>query len=428
VREWVPNSGWPITRAELDPYYRRAHEILRLGAFDYDATGWEQRGQGIPMRLDAERLGQGVFQMRASRLGVVYRDEVLGLPNVRTLIHSNVVELETSPGSGVISRARVATLDGNAFAIQSRIYILACGGIENARVLLASRSGGEMGLGNEHDLVGRFFMEHLELDWAAEFLPLDARFDPTFYVPHMPGELQVFGALIPPPQILQANGMLSCGMTLTPRFPAYLDEAASSEGWESFRALGRRVFGRESGGPLTSHLWNVLRNLDRVAGAAYGRLAASRVLRQFGVKVQVEQLPNRDSRVTLHQNLDALGVPKARLDWRVSDQDFQTIRGGLELLAREVGRAGVGRVQIPDRIQDRPWEDAVVGAWHHMGTTRMADDPTMGVVNQDCRVHSLANLYVAGSSVFPTVGFANPTLTLTALAVRLGEHIREGLR
>ncbi len=423
-RSWVADSGWPIKRADLDPHYRRAHEIVGLGPFIYDAAGWQERGQGEPMQLDPQRFTTVMFQMRATRFGMAHRERVLNLPNVRTFIHSNVTELVSASPGNAITQVKVATLGGNSFTLRARIFILACGAIENARLLLASNRTHTRGIGNEHDLVGRYFMDHLQLVGGAEFVPVDSRFDPALYLQRNPGDLQVFGAVIPTVPTMQQNNLLGFGVTLTPRFPDYLDRSANSEAWESFRALARRLTGRPSDRPLSEHIWNVLRNLDQVANAAYGRLAASRLVQYYTVKIQGEQRPNPDSRVTLDTQRDALGNPRARLDWRLTDEDLSTLRNGLQLWAQEVGRAGVGRLRILDQVRNVPWQEAVIGSWHHMGTTRMSADARSGVVNPDCRVFSMRNLYIAGSSVFPTVGYANPTLTLTALAVRLAQHVK----
>jgi choline dehydrogenase-like flavoprotein len=143
----------------------------------------------------------------------------------------------------------------------------------------------------------------------------------------------------------------------------------------------------------------------------------------YKVWLRSEQGPNPDSRVTLAEDEDALGVPRARLDWRLGEADLHTIVRAHTHLAAELGRAGVGRVYLPDLETDRSWAGAIVGGNHHMGTTRMHGDPRRGVVDPDCRVHGISNLYVAGSSVFPTSGYANPTLTLVALALRLADHL-----
>jgi choline dehydrogenase-like flavoprotein len=140
-------------------------------------------------------------------------------------------------------------------------------------------------------------------------------------------------------------------------------------------------------------------------------------------KQDAEQAPDPDSRVTLNDDVDALGLRRIDLDWRVSEQDMLSLRRTHELIGRAFGSAGLGRVQLG--IENPPSLDNVYTGYHHMGTTRMHDDPRQGVVDANCRVHSVDNLFVAGSSVFTTGGMANPTLTITALAIRLADHLAD---
>jgi choline dehydrogenase-like flavoprotein len=137
-----------------------------------------------------------------------------------------------------------------------------------------------------------------------------------------------------------------------------------------------------------------------------------------------EQVPNPDSRVTLADSFDDYGLPRARVAWATSETDRISTGRFATLLAREFGRLGIGRMRLTfDPDSDRMPEMVEPGC-HHMGTTRMADDPSQGVVDRNCRLHGLANLYVAGSSVFPTGSCANPTLTVVALAARLADHLK----
>jgi len=148
--------------------------------------------------------------------------------------------------------------------------------------------------------------------------------------------------------------------------------------------------------------------------------------RQFQLFSRQEQAPNPDSRVTLGAERDAMGVPRVRLDWRLTDLDKRSMRTFYEVLGREAGKQGVGRVQILDWLRDgdATWPAFLSGAWHHMGTTRMHQDPKRGVVDANCRVHGVGNLYVGGAAVYPTSGSANPTLTLVALSLRLADHLK----
>jgi choline dehydrogenase-like flavoprotein len=149
------------------------------------------------------------------------------------------------------------------------------------------------------------------------------------------------------------------------------------------------------------------------------------------VVARAEQAPNPASRVMLSEERDAFGLPRIALDWQLLDVDKRSLKVTMEALDRELRRLSLGRVEPSAWLDEpeTPWvadplvSNHPVGGYHHMGTTRMATSPRRGVVDADCRVHGLGNLYVAGSSVFPTGGWANPTLTILALALRLGDHL-----
>jgi choline dehydrogenase-like flavoprotein len=151
--------------------------------------------------------------------------------------------------------------------------------------------------------------------------------------------------------------------------------------------------------------------------------------RAFHMATRQEQAPNPDSRITLSSEKDALGMPRAKLDWRLTELDKRSIRIFYEVLGQVFGQSGTGRVQIRDWLlgDDRTWPSFISGGWHHMGTTRMHVDPKQGVVSADCRVHGLSNLYISGAAVYPTAGSANPTLTLVALSLRLSDYLKKTL-
>jgi choline dehydrogenase-like flavoprotein len=128
----------------------------------------------------------------------------------------------------------------------------------------------------------------------------------------------------------------------------------------------------------------------------------------------------------LASDVDALGVRRVDLQWTLGPLDFKTVTRVPHLLAVVVGQAGIGRVKIA-YATDEAGRPVIGGVWHHMGTTRMHEDPSYGVVDVNCRVHSVANLYIAGSSVFPTSGHSAPTLTIVALALRLADHLKSRL-
>lgn len=168
---------------------------------------------------------------------------------------------------------------------------------------------------------------------------------------------------------------------------------------------------------------DMVSDLDGLAAGVYRRLTDQRVL-WFGANT--EQVPNPESRVTLAAERDAVGVPRPKLDWQLTMQDKEATRRACRMVGEELARLGIGRMRLDDWLlaDGDDWQGLDV-RYHHMGTTRMSDDPKQGVVDADCRVHGIDNLYIAGSSVFPTSGYANPTLTIVAMAIRLADHLRQ---
>ena len=180
---------------------------------------------------------------------------------------------------------------------------------------------------------------------------------------------------------------------------------------------------------LRDKIWKVILDLDDVAANVYRRFVEGKDIiaapKLIYLHSQSEQAPNPDSRVTLSDERDALGLNWARLEWRLTELDKRSVEVMTKAIGAEFGRLNLGRVRLDDWLLDggKDWGPDLKGSPHHMGTTRMSDDPRMGVVDRRCRVHGIENLYIAGSSVFPTGGYMNPTLTIVALALRLADHL-----
>jgi choline dehydrogenase-like flavoprotein len=311
--------------------------------------------------------------------------------------------------------------------VRARTYVLAAGGIENPRLLLASNSLITTGLGNSNDLVGRFFMEHPHarggrIVGAAVWNLLKA------FSKRRSHDVEFSPLLAPSEQLQEKLGILNGAVTIAARPPeggkrrlmkqAYLyakhSMAPTRKGrglWKTRRRLGRKV--KQLIGPVRPW-WSCVR----------GQWDLALVLR-------AEQSPNPDSRVTLGADVDAIGMRRVQLDWRMQGQDVQSAAALVDALDRQAAARGVGQVEPASWLRDQTqkWEfddlvsDHPLGGYHHMGTTRMADDPRRGVTDGDGRVHGVDNLYVAGSSLFPTGGWANPTLTILALSLRTAEQI-----
>jgi choline dehydrogenase-like flavoprotein len=417
ARPGIPHSGWPFPRSTLLPFYQRAHVVCQLGPPSYDVERWETAAEPR-LPTDETRVVTRILQHSPpTRFGPVYLDALRAVRNVDVHLHANVVELETTSNARTVTRARVRILEGDGYVVASRLFILAAGGIENARLLLLSRRVHEGGLGNGHDLVGRFFMEHHEVA-AGRFLPTDAALRAELYrPPHVIAtrpNVRVRGVLTLADDVLRREQLLNfqCEMELAEA------EAPASSSVESLRRLLRALRTREAREDLVQHLWSVVTDL---AGAATGAGRRSRAP-LFELRHVSEQAPNPQSRVTLSDERDALGLNRCQLDWRLTALDRRSVIRGEELIGVELARAGLGRVRLSVADDGRPWE--ILGQSHHMGTTRMHADPKQGVVDDQCRVHGVSNLFIAGSSVFPTSGSGHPTFTIVALALRLAGHVK----
>jgi len=422
VRDWVPHSGWPFTRSHLEPYYARARSILQLGPLGDDSDAWE--GEGAKRwPLSDKRVKTTIFQFSPpTRFGEVYRDEFRRASTIRVFLYANVTEIETDDAAGTVSGLRVATLAGNEFRVSARCFVLAMGGLEIPRLLLLSNKRRSAGLGNTHDLVGRFFMEHPHLESGA-ILPSDPGIDIGFYDRHRVNGVVAFGALAIADEILRRDRMLNFSASLAFTVGDRYEAARRSEGASSLRYLYRDFRYSRLPRDFWHHLAAVIADIDEVAIDLYGE-AFGEVLPIFGLYNRTEQAPDPDSRITLSTDKDRLGLNRVRLLWRLSAFDRQSIQRAHEIIGRELGRSGLGRLRIDIEDTDTGWPESLKGGGHLMGTTRMHADPRKGVVDAQCRVHGISNLYISGPSVFPTGGYANPMLTIVALALRLADHLK----
>jgi len=441
-RDWVPYSGWPLDRSELEPFYERAQWMFDIEERSYAAEKWIDDERRPRLRFVDDTVDTVIFKFSPQDRFLRHRDAVVRrADNVIVLIYANVVDIETDSGGSVVRRLHVACLRGNRFTVSAKMFVLAAGGIETPRLLLSSSTVHAAGLGNGHDLVGRFFMEHLHFTSgvyvpARELGPPMALYDRIHVVNGVP----VVGKLALHETVLRRERLLNQNVQLLPwhapaaaLYPAVISRAANSV--RTLVGAGSRLTIPDAVG---EHLSNVVSGLDDVATQAYRKLRRTLADRQRGKKLRLfrlanmaEQAPNPDSRVSLSADRDALGQPLAKLDWRLSSIDIDSVRRTQELMDGALRRAGLGKLRIELRDDTPPVGGVplgVHGGYHHMGTTRMHADPRKGVVDRDCRLHGTANLFIAGPSVFPTGGYANPTLTIVALALRLADHIKALMR
>jgi choline dehydrogenase-like flavoprotein len=414
-RDDLPNHGWPFPKSHLDPWYRRAQRVCQLGPYDYRPSSWGITPDKVPPPFSGPDFECKILQENYLRFGPVYASALREAPQTTTYLHANAFNLATTENGRQVKELAVKTLSGNEFAVRARIYVLATGGIENARLLLASGKEGGAGVGNAHDLVGRFLMVHLVYPGGV-IIPVHPRmtFDFRTHVDH--SFLSFIGLTAESMRRRHLpNIMIHWSYNFSP-----VKEAAD--------AVKRLADLERSGGSWLADLSTVVHNFEGLA-----EFGTRKVLFGEGVPVEAmpvgcasEQQPNPQSRISLGHKVDRLGMREVVVDWQLVPEDKNGAAETLKLLALEVGRSGFGRLH-PLVTEDGPWPEGFLGDQHHMGTTRMHRDPKLGVVDENCRVHSVANLYVAGSSVFPSTGASNPTLTIVAIALRLADHVKKQL-
>lgn len=386
TRPWVPGSGWPFGREALVPFYDAACGLVDVPTFP------ELHGNSLPgpdLLEGDPNIEDALFHMSPpTRFNAKFQTRLADHPKLRVIHNANVLELATTPDGQHIDHVVFRAAGGPVQRASARAYVLATGGVENVRLLLNSDRVHKQGLGNAHDLVGRYFMDHPHLDMAQVVLTRQVATAKRYKrTPHP----QVKGATVLPVLSLreetQRREQLPGG---------------------SYQLLLR-------GDPPEAP---AVRALNRLLGTDDGLVVAT-------ILGRIAQIPNRDSRVTLTAARDDLGMRRVHLDWKLTDADRTGAARALELIGLAFARKGLGRLRADVRAA-RAWPKSA-GGCHHMGTTRMSDSPTQGVVDANLKLHGVSNLYVAGSSVFPTGGYANPTLTILALALRLGEHLHGAL-
>jgi choline dehydrogenase-like flavoprotein len=347
--------------------------------------------------------------------------EVERSETVTVLGGASATEISVGPAGRAVERVTVISGDGRRrFAVAARQFVLAAGGIENARLLLVSRSQHVDGIGNASGHVGRWFQEHIHVDIGHLWPPRRGWTEELRFFRRMAGAggTGIIGGLRPRDEVQQAEGLLNSEVALVPRAAAFTPV--------SVRAAAELAWGvRHRSLPLGTpwRLRKVARHPGAVAKAALRRtIPAPGALTAAALVLTTEQAPNPRSRVALSTRRDAYGVPQPKLEWRFTTLDQASLRRTTALVGNTMAEAGLGRVE--PLIGERWGFPRLYGCWHHMGTTRMSAHERDGVVDERCRVHGMENLYVAGSSVFPTGGATTVTLSLVALALRLADELQ----
>lgn len=428
-RAWVPHSGWPLSFEELERYYEEARNMFGLPSRAMQPHELRQAGVPLPA-FDADKIDTPLwhFDNKFDRFSFANCADLIAHPKCTILTRATVREIKLAADGASVAALDVTDFSGHRIEVRAEAYVLAAGGIENPRLLLASNSVQAEGIGNAYDQVGRYFMEHPH---ARGGRIVGAKAWTLLYAFSRRHQLdgRVIAPLVAPAAKLQEEaGLLNTSLTFAARRPPHGAEAWAKRIYlhakhkASPTKMGRRLW--KSTKQAVRWVQNHTDPLRPWAMHRMGKLDISLVVR-------AEQAPNPASRVMLSGQRDALGMPRVKLDWRTTALDKDSVAGLVSALAAETKRLGIGTIEMASWLKEPfdGWKtDALIsthpiGGYHHMGTTRMSESPRDGVTDHRGQVHGVANLYVAGSSLFPTSGWANPTLTIAALALRMADHL-----
>jgi choline dehydrogenase-like flavoprotein len=412
-RDWINLSGWPFTAKEMAPYYVRAHDRLELGEYNFDLDYWLGQNPSLaPLPLNKEVFFNKIWRYcvpEAMKFGKKFKEKIVQSENIHLYTYANVVDIRARENISEISEVVVKNYTGKTHKVRAKYFILACCAIQNSRLLLACTGQVSAGIGNQYDHVGRYFMENIEVKSAELWLKQPSSLQ--LYMRNPPNFMAELALSFKKQQELKIlNGILLLDpLDKARKTPPFIKSWTNEDPREDRKKMDKIYEDAEESG------------IQKFFG--------SKEHASFEVTMRLEQVPNPLSRVTLDtKEKDELGVPRANLNWAFTQLEKRTARTIYQLLGREVGIAGIGRVKVEESLLDEKNDtmpSTTSGGWHHMGTTRMSDDPKKGVVNGDCRVHNIHNFYIAGSSCFPNGSAVNPTFSIIALSIRLADHLKK---
>ena len=457
TRPWVPHSGWPVEPAALAPYLDRAAGLLNLSVNCYDDALWQKMGRRPPEpRPDPEVLRSFFWQFARSTISPIevmhLGREFLHRPaaGTRILTGATALKVLAEPGGTQAHGALFADRSGATRPISARIVVLAASAIENARLLLVSDDHQPGGLGNAHGNVGRYLLDHPSAALAgfhgAGIAQLSELFG--FYgLRHEHGSGMYMRGLAPTPAVQERDALLNCAVyfqgerapddpftaakrILRRRSQSYTGDALAvlrSPGMVA-KGLARLAFqSKRFPKPLTRFIVNqMVRFRPNMVAEEYLTQGVPHKLTGLRIIAVCEQAPDPENRVELSSERDRFGTPLPIVRWRIGTREAHTMARLAHLLESAFARAGLPPPQLESWTRTADLEQvAVIDMAHSAGTTRMSHDPAQGVVDGNCKVHGVEGLYVAGASIFPTSGHANPTLMIMGFALRLAEHLRE---
>lgn len=433
-RDWIQYSGWPIRHGDLGHYIDRAAEYFGLAPAWYDESLWYKLKAHQPESLLDDKFLSPFFWQFCKSFGSEKRAVDFGRDldfqqayNVRLLFHANVTHINTNTEATHVTSVQVSTLERKEAVVKAKVLVLACGGIENARLLLASNRVMPQGLGNQHDVVGRYLMDHC-LYRLGHFAPEDSyhlrdRFG-HYWLDDDQGRHVYLHGISLSPEVQRNKNLLNCH--------AFIEEhdIPDDDSWNSIRYLISDFKSRKISQKSLQNLQTVLSNFGEVSQGLHRRIVKHRPEIREAKTIQLhcmlEQLPDPNSRIRLSQTRkDSLGMPISEIDWKISDLERQTALKMVQLISQEFTRLNLPTPSLSSWIKDdENWRNYLPEKAHPTGSTRLSTNPKMGVVDVNLEIHGVKGIFVAGSSVFPTSGAANPTLMIVAMSIRLAEWLK----
>ncbi|NND72896.1 MAG: GMC family oxidoreductase [Rhodothermales bacterium] len=424
VRRDIPNSGWPVSYRDVQPYYLEAEDLFEVR----DGEDWNPASDDTVFADNTSELRTVNFRLSPGNLfSEKYYREITST-NVQLFLESTVLKLKLNDSGSRVDSLLVRRAEGDLFEIRAHKVVLACGGIENPRLMLLSSELGGKPLGTSTENVGRYFMEHPHF-LSGTIVPTNTRWleSGSRYRMHSYDGATQISKVAPSPDLVREHGLLNFCMHLSPASNMSGHELQRTRVYDAVRVLRSYAVGRTMPVELSRYLVEIASGIPDLLSELKRRISSPKASNStpghFDLYHMSEQIPNPASRVVLGKSRDAFDQPRPRLEWRLTDDDLARVLKGQQLIQAGLSRSGAGLLR-PVQYDKLP-PPGIRGGYHHMGTTRMSSGPESGVVDKNCKVHGMENLFVAGSSVFPTSGYANPTFTIGALSLRLANHLLE---
>jgi choline dehydrogenase-like flavoprotein len=416
-RDWVAHSGWPLTLDDLGPWYEAAETWFGLSGRGYDSSRWSEHKALSPLPWSQDRLLDDFAEYTSQpHLGDRFRSRLEKSARITTLVHATVAAVQTSEDR--VTGLELRDRSGRRRVLTADTVVLAAGAIENARILMLSDPEG-VGVGTGRQWTGRYLQDHPIVD-LLEVSPVRPEWlqDRTSHLYRRRSRIWPKVRIAPGAQ--EREGLVAANALVVHEY----DDLALDAVRRLASALQRRRRPQDAAGDLRLAVTAVGPTV-RTAWRRWVRgLSSGRPASEVRLQVWLEQVPDPDSRVTLDTATDRFGLRRPHVDWRISDTEIRTSRTMAAWVAHDLETAGIATTRaLPAMTDDAAWRAAVTDAFHPAGTTRMSIAPGEGVVSRDLEVHGVRGLHVSGASVFPIAGYANPTLTIVALSLRLADHL-----